>query len=77
MKWWTRELHPESVMLWANREFVTDAIDRDTLFSGKARSSISRAATLQVMLLGVTAAFLYGFSERPLYKKDSQRCWSF
>ena len=57
------------------REFVSDAIDRDTLFSGTpARSLISRAATLRssakkfkIMLLDVTAAFLYGFSERPLF----------
>ena len=61
------------------REFASGAIDRDTLFSGTpglsiARSLISRAATLRssgkkfkVMLLDVTAALLYGFSERPLF----------
>ena len=61
------------------REFASDAIDHDTLFSGTpglsiARSLIFRAATLRssgkkfkVMLLDVTAAFLYGFIERPLF----------
>ena len=65
------------------REFVSDAIDRDTLFSGTpglsiARSLISRAATLrssakkfQIMLLDVTAAFLYGFSERWRFPKKT------
>ena len=58
-------------------------IDRDTLFSGTPGLSIARsfrAATLRssgkkfkVMLLDVTAAFLYGFSERPLLYGDSQR----
>ena len=57
------------------REFVSDAIDRDTLFSSTpglpiARSLLSRSATLRssgrklrIMLLDVTASFLNG--ERP------------
>ena len=61
------------------REFVSNALDRDTLFSGTpglaiARSLISKAATcrspkgkLKIMLLDVTAAFLYGDCERPLF----------
>ena len=61
------------------RDFVSDTINRDTLFSGTpglsiARSLILRAATLRssakkfkIMLLDVTAAFLYGFSERQLF----------
>ena len=61
------------------REFANNALDRDTLFSGTpglaiALRLISKAATyrssketLKVMLLDVTAAFLYGDCERPLY----------
>ena len=61
------------------RGFVSDAVDRDTLFSGTpglpvVRSLISRVATakpsgmeLKMMLKGVTAAFLYGFSETSLF----------
>ena len=58
---------------------MSDAIHRGTLFYGTpglsiARSLISRAATLRsagqkfrVMLLDVTAAFLYCSNERPLF----------
>ena len=61
------------------REFVSNALGRDTLFSGTpglaiARSLISKAATcrspkekLKIMFLEVTAAFLYGNCERPLF----------
>ena len=54
------------------REFVSDAIDHDTLSSGAsglsiARNLISRAEKFKVMLLDVTAAFLNSFSERPLF----------
>ena len=66
------------------REFASNALDRDTLFSGtkglaNARSLISKAATcrsskekLKVMLLNVTAAFLYGDRERPLFMELPQ-----
>ena len=73
------ELNPESVMLSAERvitnkgtvecskpkarlvarECVSDAIDRDTLRSSEKK--------FKIMLLDVTAAFLCGSSERPLF----------
>ena len=66
------------------REFVSNALDRDTLFSGTpglaiARSLISKAATcrspkgkLKIMLLDVTAAILYGDCERSLFMELPQ-----
>ena len=66
------------------RESASNALDRDTLFSGTpglaiATSLISMAATcrsskgkLKVMLLDVTAAFLYSDCERPLFMELPQ-----
>ena len=67
------------------RDFVSDAIVRETAFSGAsgqpiARSLISRVATLRssgkklkMMLLDVTTAFLCSFSERPLTNRFPRR----
>ena len=73
------EENPKPKARLVAREFVSDSIDRDTLFSGTpglpvARTLISKAATSRssrrkrkIMLMDVTAAFLYGWCERPLY----------
>ena len=60
------------------REFVSDRIDRDTLFAGtpglaSMKLLLSRAAStgrgpqLRVMILDVKTAFLYGLAKRDLY----------
>ena len=71
--------HPRAKARLVAREFVSGAIDRDTLFAGTpalpmARTLISRAASTRtgrrkrkIMLMDVTAAFLYGLAERNLY----------
>ena len=63
------------------REFVSKAIDRDTLFAGTSglsvmRALVSRAATTlrgsprrRILLMDIKTAFLYGKCVRPLFMK--------